>query len=488
MRCGLPIFQGAGLPIFKKVSAELNTELQPHQQRVADKIKQRSQLVAHGTGTGKTLSSIAGGVGLGQPMTAIVPTSLVGNYGKEIKKHVKGDMPVEVTSIGKAINRQFQPQPGTVVIDEAHGIRNPEAQRFKYLQDVLTPEHRVMLLTGTPAYNSVSDIAPLINTVRGDKALPTNKADFDKEYVHLRKVHPGILDRIMGVQSGEVAELKNKDRLEQIMDGYVDYHETSQDENFPERIDEEIRVPMSPSQHQAYKYVEGGLPGWARRKIRRNLPPSKAEAKSLNAFMTGLRQTSLSEAPYVHGLTPLEAAERSPKLQRALEEIRRQDEEDKNFRAFVYSNYLEAGLKPMQAALAARNIPSEILHGGLSAKQRTDLVNSYNAGDLKVLLGSSAAAEGLDLKGTKLVQVLDPHFNNSRIEQAVARGIRYKSHLHLPEDERNVRVQRYVSEIPPSIWDFLRKRPAASDDNLMSRAAEKDKLNQELKEIMRKVT
>jgi uncharacterized protein (UPF0305 family) len=103
-------------------------------------------------------------------------------------------------------------------------------------------------------------------------------------------------------------------------------------------------------------------------------------------------------------------------------------------------------------------------------------------------MGSSAAAEGLDLKGTKLVQILDPHFNNSRIEQAIARGIRYKSHDHLPPEERKVQVQRYVSTLPKGFLDMLRKRRHAVDETIVSRAQTKDELVGELKQLMREAT
>jgi SNF2 family DNA or RNA helicase len=72
-----------------------------------------------------------------------------------------------------------------------------------------------------------------------------------------------------------------------------------------------------------------------------------------------------------------------------------------------------------------------------------------------VLLVSGAGTEGLDLKGTKLVQLMEPHWNNSRLDQAIHRGIRFKSHEHLPENEREVRVQRYFSAFPKTLGNRL---------------------------------
>ena len=65
-----------------------------------------------------------------------------------------------------------------------------------------------------------------------------------------------------------------------------------------------------------------------------------------------------------------------------------------------------------------------------------------------MLLVSSSGAEGLDLKGTKSIQLAEPHWNNSKIDQVIGRGIRYQSHAHLPAEERKVRVMKYYSTHP----------------------------------------
>jgi SNF2 family DNA or RNA helicase len=474
---------------LKKFAAELKTDLLPHQQRVVDKIKKNNLLVVHGTGTGKTLSSIAAGVALDKPIQVIAPASLVGNYEKEVAKHVEGDLPVKAISVGKAVRRNLKPDPGFVVIDEAHGFRNPDTTRSQYLlnKDLFNKDHRLMLLSATPAYNEVSNIAPLLNTVHGKDVVPVSPGKFEREFVGVKKVSPGILNMLRGIKPGERKYLKNKDRLKSLMKDRVDFHE-GRSEEFPERIDERIEVPLSKSQHEIYQYLENTMPFWTRRKVRDNLPPTKAESRRLNAVMQGVRQVSLSELPYRHSMTPEQAAEQSTKITKAVKELKQEHDRDPNFRAFVYSNYLTAGLLPMAAALNQHGISAAIFHGGLSQQQRNELIQRYNSGEIKVLLGSAAASEGLDLKGTKIVQILNPHFNNSQIEQAAARGIRYMSHSHLPPEERKVKVQHFVSTIPPSFWDFLRKRPHSADQYIRNRAGEKDELVEGLKTLMREST
>ncbi len=63
--------------------AGLTTELLPHQQRVVERLRnQPGLLVAHGLGTGKTLSSIAAAEDTPGISRVLAPASLVANYKK----------------------------------------------------------------------------------------------------------------------------------------------------------------------------------------------------------------------------------------------------------------------------------------------------------------------------------------------------------------------------------------------------------------------
>jgi SNF2 family DNA or RNA helicase len=475
--------------VFEKQGAELTTSLRPYQQRVVDKFRDHDLLVAHGVGSGKTIASLAALLDQNKPALVMTPTSLVENYKDTIRRNTKDmDIPIDVTSIGKVISRGMSlPKGGVGLIDEGHQLRNPSSIRHDYIEAMrhLDPSARLMLLSATPAYNRISDIAPLVNLVRRDNALPEDPLQFEKEYVGEEVVRPSWLGRLFGVKPGVREHLKNRNKLKSIMKGYVDYQASQGLEGFPDKIEENIEVPMSHSQYKTYKFLQGRLPWWAKWKIQHNLPPNKKESKDLNAFLQGLRQVSLSEKPYDASLSYEDAAARSPKLSKAVLDIEDNLRENKDFRAFVYSNYMESGLLPMKAFLDKKGIPNAVIHGGLSAEERGELVRKYNDGDLPVLMGSSAASEGLSLKNTSSVYLMDPHFNSSRMNQAVARGIRYKSHDSLPPEQRNVRVKRYVSTIPKS---WLGSKLYSSDENILSRAKEKDSLIDELHKLMEEVT
>ena len=61
----------------------------------------------------------------------------------------------------------------------------------------------------------------------------------------------------------------------------------------------------------------------------------------------------------------------------------------------------------------------------------------------KVFLGTAAAAEGISLRNTKQVHIMEPYWNEVRIQQAIGRARRICSQQDLPKDERKVHVYRY---------------------------------------------
>ena len=72
-------------------------------------------------------------------------------------------------------------------------------------------------------------------------------------------------------------------------------------------------------------------------------------------------------------------------------------------------------------------------------------------GDLcKILIISSAGAEGLDLKYVRQIHVLEPHWNSARTKQVIGRGVRRNSHYGMNPDEQNVYVYEYLTTLDPT--------------------------------------
>jgi len=68
--------------------------------------------------------------------------------------------------------------------------------------------------------------------------------------------------------------------------------------------------------------------------------------------------------------------------------------------------------------------------------------------DVKVVIISKAASEGLDFKNIRQTHILEPWYNMMRIEQIIGRGVRNFSHISLPFTERNVQIFLHGTVLP----------------------------------------
>ena len=109
-------------------------------------------------------------------------------------------------------------------------------------------------------------------------------------------------------------------------------------------------------------------------------------------------------------------------------------------------------------------------HGGIdkevresSKKMFNDVKNKY--GDvIKIMMISPAGAEGINLANVRQVHIMEPYWNEVRIEQVIGRAIRHCIHKDLPLEERTVDVFRYK---------MVRKNGKETSDEMMENISRK---------------
>lgn len=467
-------------------TAKIFTPLGQHQQRVVERIQQPDQpglVVAHGLGSGKTLSAIGAQEALKMPADVVVPASLRANYRKELIKHTHGQhQRVNLLSMQNVARKKIPPEAPMMIVDEAHRARETGTGTY----DVLSRNkaQKRLLLTGTPFYNRPSDIAPLVNIAAGKRVLPSDREGFEERYIRQLKLKPGIIARLRGVKPGKMPVLnpERKKELQKTLNKWVDYYEGSK-ENFPSVETQDVQVPMTRRQLDYYDTFMKKAPFWVRYKVRHGLPPTKQEAGDLNAFLGATRQISNTTAPYQEKGLP-----QDPKIQRAFEELRANLASNPRAKAVVYSNYLGAGINPYKSKLDEAKIPYGEFTGVMDKNERSELVKRYNEGKIRALLLSSAGGEGLDLKGTRLLQILEPHWNKEKLRQVEGRGIRYGSHADLPPEERKVLIQRFLATRPKSgILERvgLRSPGLGVDEYLIRMSRDKERLNAQFRDLLK---
>lgn len=90
-------------------------------------------------------------------------------------------------------------------------------------------------------------------------------------------------------------------------------------------------------------------------------------------------------------------------------------------------------------------------HGSINVKDRARNRKAFNeklnidGRVIKIILISPAGSEGISLLNVRQVHILEPYWNEIRIEQLIARAIRQCSHKDLPMKERYVDIFRYYA-------------------------------------------
>jgi SNF2 family DNA or RNA helicase len=449
-------------------------ELQEHQKRVSEKLQnQDALLVYHGLGSGKTLTALAAGKAFNKPLTVVGPASLKFNFAKEKAKH-KINEPVTAYSYNKPPESA---KGRMLVFDEAHRMGRMDSQR-SHLPDQLKGD-KTLFLTGTPLRNRPSELIPIMRGL--NMKAPRDEKLFNQRYITTKKINPNIFARVFrGIKPGEVQVAKNINEIKEGFKGKVDYYKPPT-KDYPKVEEKEIDVEMSPKQEAAYKMALKGHPSFAY-KIGHGIAPSKSESKEMNAFLTATRQ--ISNYPGEYNLSA--DIKDAPKITRAYSEIANKLKSDKNYKGVTYSNYLGHGIKPLGSLLEKNKVPYAEFTGKTPIGQRHQIIKNYNTGKIKQLLISGAGGEGLDLRGTKLMQVMEPHWNNPQLEQVKGRVVRYKSHTDLPEEERKVEVQNFVAQ-PRKHGFIFKHRDKGTDEYLQMLSNQKSALNNQFLKALQEV-
>jgi SNF2 family DNA or RNA helicase len=205
-------------------------ELKPAQRVDVEFIKKNKHrvLIANAPGTGKTPTTIRAvfeSYDKTMPCLIVCPSSVTHNWKKEIDNWAEGSACFIVEGFTGAIPRFSCPAfyvcswaildaryddfsrlgLRTIVADEAHFAKNPEARRSQALRDLCTPERGILLLTGTPIVNNVEEMRilqdlygttpPMIRRLLEDVApdIPQKKRSY--LYIELREKERKEYDR-----------------------------------------------------------------------------------------------------------------------------------------------------------------------------------------------------------------------------------------------------------------------------------------------------
>jgi len=426
-------------------------KLLDYQIKCIDFIKNNFGLILyHSMGSGKTITSLSMVYQFKFPILIITTKASRKNFIDDIKKLGLDNNRITLMTYKKAItsilNKQLSFENFSVIVDEAHNLRSATKLQTILIYECMNAK-KIVLLTGTIFYNSLTDLSILVNIIKKDEVLPETNKEFKFFYYDEYFEKPTNVDSF-------------KERIKNT----ISYYKRKNDENYPSSNTIFIKVDMSNLQISEYRhYVKKIL---TLDNIQ-HIDYSILDKRKLNNFLTVTRQLS----------NTVDNSPDSPKIIKILEYLKKNPKP-----AIVYSNFLKNGVLPLSLLLEKNKISYAIYYGEQTEEKRNKIINNYNNGNIDVLLITTAGSESLDLKNTRFIHIMEPHWNESKINQIIGRSIRYRSHINLPINERNVTIIKWISV-------FGYKLPyETADEYLIKMAQDKEIMFQQFDEIIKKVS
>jgi hypothetical protein len=525
-------------------------KLQAPQQFVSRYINPRtpykSILIYHRIGAGKTCTAIqvAETWKKHKRIVFVLPASLKGNFRNELRGKCGGDNYLKqkerkqleklepgsteyndiIKKSDKRIDKYYDiysynkfveyARDGSIklnnsvlIIDEIQNMVSETGTYYTELYDLIyrsSRNLRIVLLSATPMFDKPVEIALTMNLLRIPNNLPTGK-DFERMFITTKirsnKIYYGV---------------KNMDKFKSMIKGYVSYYKGAPSFTFPEMTVKYVECEMSDFQYGIYKKLlkkEGGDKTLSKRPKKKDV----IEAVDLpNNFYIGTRFVSNVVFPnkkvglagfesFTHSRIQKNLDRYSCKFDKIMKSVKRS-----RGKIFIYSGFKNhAGLGSLVQVLEAFGYKNyakygsgrkryAVWSGDESIEVKDRIREVYNRADnlkgnkLKIILGSPSIKEGVSLKAVRYVHIIEPYWNQSRLEQVFGRASRFCSHIALDEEERNVKVYIYLAAHPDedvTVDQYIKKLSATKNgiikkfEEAVKEAAVDCRLNRNANEI-----
>lgn len=136
----------------------------------------------------------------------------------------------------------------------------------------------------------------------------------------------------------------------------------------------------------------------------------------------------------------------------------------------------------------------EFVPASITKKLEEVAPNNFMGDIVKIMMITSSGAEGINLRNTRFVHIVEPYWHMVRIDQVIGRARRICSHQDLPEELRTVKVFLYMSTLTNEqktsekhielrirdVSKIDKKTPITMDESLYDIALVKNNINQQL--------
>jgi superfamily II DNA or RNA helicase len=481
-------------------------ELQIPQKFLAEYINPKtpydSVLVIHKIGAGKTCTAIriCEAWKRKRKIIVLLPASLTGNFYNELRSECtrsdyitdkerivlktahpsskeytdiinKSDDLIhkyyEIYSYNKFVdlysNNKIKLDDKLLIVDEVQNMVSEGGRFYNVLYDSIKSAKkglRVVLLSATPIFDKPHEIALTLNLLNMSEEFPTGK-DFEKMYIE-KIIHDNDSKKID-------YKLTNIDHFKKLIRGKISYYRGAPPYTFPKMNLYYVKCKMHPFQYKSYMtvlkdeekkssqtFLEGDILDLPTNFFIGARIISNIAYPNKNIGEKGLQSLNNEKIENIENLKKY-----SIKFYKILSKIN-----STPGLVFIYSNFKEyGGIKAFVAVLEAHGYKDYVEYGegkkryavwsgDVKPKIREEVKTIFNKKEntdgsrIKIILGSPSMKEGVSLFRVKNVHILEPYWNQARMEQIIGRAVRFCSHKDLDEEEREVDVYVYIAVHP----------------------------------------
>ena len=476
----------------------------------------KNLLIFHQIGSGKTCAAVQIGETWKQKRKIIVvaPASLTGNYRKELRTQCAGNEYITdserkslaelhpsskeykkiiqksdkridkyylIVSFNKFVDliqrKKLNDNKYIIIIDEVQNIVSESGTWYSEIYNFIqktSDAARIVIMSATPMFDKPFEIGLTMNLLKLKEEFPKNSSDFNSFFLQSYE-EKGLIKY----------KTQNLDIFKKLLKGIVSYYRGAPPYVYPHASIKYVNCEMSEFQKRVYKQILKNDNHFKKKKL------DDMEELPVNFFL-GPRYASNIVYPNrkvgdkgfisftgrhldMHNLQKY-----SIKIFKIMQKVLRA-----KGLVFIYSNFKQyGGLKSIIKVLKHYGYKDYHKYGegykrfavwtgdqSINLKDEIrDVFNNTNNLDgskLKIILGSPSIKEGVSLMGVRQVHILEPYWNQSRLDQIIGRAVRYCSHKNLDKEQRNVKVYIYIAihpSIPLSIDKYIRDLSIRKND------------------------
>lgn len=283
-----------------------------------------------------------------------------------------------------------------VIVDEANAYKNPQTKRWKALNSIIKPETYLWMMTGTPASQSPVDAYGLAKLV--------NPTGVPKFYTAWRDMVMNKVTMFKWMPKADAA-IKVHNALQPAI-----RYTKAQCLDLPPVLTLTREVPLTPQQAKYYNMLKTQMLVMAAGETITAVNAAAALNKLLQ-ISAGVAYTDNKET------VEFDATPRLNILMEALEQTER--------KVIIFALF-RAAITSISAYLAKNGVPSEEIHGGVTATKRADIIKRFQTtpNPRVLVMQPQATAHGITLTAADTVIFYGPLMSVEQYTQCIARADR----------------------------------------------------------------